>query len=413
MLNNKKIKKTFILTALISILMSQSGCWSYRELNSYSFVVALGIDKGSTEGKFKLIEQLAMPGGLKSGGAKGSGGGDAFWNIEAEGDTMFSTIRDITRTIQRKPFFGHNKVMIFSKDVAKEGILKYLDIMARDTEPRISTWMVIAKDKSSEIMNMKPHLDKIPADKIEKVLEGHGNTSEFHNIQMKEFLEDMLSKSKASVVPIIELIEQEDIKKEVGREATSGGGGKSEENTKDKVARINKSAVFKDFKMVGELDNIQGRGYSFVTNNVTSGIIVINDKDSKDKIDIEINSAKSVMKPVIKGDDISIQVKVKVKTTLAAQTKSSNHSKPDELEKLEKELKAEIKDEIEASIKTAKEMKADIFGFANLVYKKNPKKWKEIEGKWDEVFKDLKVEVNVEAKILGTSLIKSLAVPKG
>lgn len=406
-----KIKKAVILIALVSLILSQSGCWSYHELNSFSFVVALGIDKGSQEGRFKFIEQLAMPGGLKSGGGAKGGGGDAFWNVENEGDTMFSTIRDITRIIQRKPFFGHNKIIVIGKEAAKEGILRYLDLMARDTEPRITTWIVVAKDKASEILNLRPHLDKIPADKIEKVLEGHTHTSQFHNIQIKEFLEDMLSKSKASVVPIIELIKQEDITKEAGRE--SSGGDKGDEDAKDTVAKINKSAVFKDYKMVGELDNIQARGYSFITNNVKSGIVVITDPESKDKIDLEITNAKGGIKPVIKGDEISIKVNVKVNTSLGGQGNKTSHGKSEELKKLEKELEKEVKDEIESSIKAAKEMKADIFGFANAVYRKNPKKWKDIEEKWDDMFKDLKVEVNVEAKILGTAAIKSLALPKG
>ena len=44
-------------------------------------------------------------------------------------------------------------------------------------------------------------------------------------------------------------------------------------------------------------------------------------------------------------------------------------------------------------------MKADIVGFAEEFYRKYPKQWKKIENRWDELFSEVEVNINVEAHI--------------
>ncbi len=414
-MNNKKWKlKKAAVTALSALLMlSLSGCWSYQELNNYSYVVGLGIDKGSSPGKVRIIEQLAVPSALKKGGGKDSGGGgtESFWNVESDGDTVFATIRDITRKVQRKPFYGHNRVLVFGSEVAREGIFTYIDFFVRDSEPRATTWMVVAKNKADEILHHKPHLEKIPADKIEKILESHVYTSSYHNIQIREFVENMLSEGQAAVVPIIEIYEQKIVPSESKEEKGGSSRGDSEKKKPDTVLMINNCAVFKDYKMVGQIDNIQARSYSFVTNNAKGGIIVVDSPDGKEKLDIEFFGVKSKVKPVIKDGVPSISVTVKIRCGLGDQQSKKNYGTPEMLKKIGEKVNAEMKKEIMDCISKSKEMKADIFGFGNEIYRKSPKTWKKLKSNWDEEYKKLDVKVKVEANVEGTATIRSIAKP--
>lgn len=428
----KSLKRAASLMLSLLLILNLSGCWSYHELNSYSFVVAMGVDKAD-DGKFLLTEQVAIPSSMKGGSSSkggGSSGQDAFWNVENRGETVFATVRDNTRKVQRRPFFSHNKLIIFGMAVAKEDVFKYIDFIARDSEPRLTTWICVANEKASDLLKQQPHLEKTPADKIEKVLEGNKFTSEYHNIQVREFLDNMLSESKAAVVPIIELETQgeeekggkkEDSKGDQssgGKDSGSKGGGGSdskatqEGGTNDKsVIVVNNSAVFKDFKMVGQMDNIQTRGYSFVTDNAKGGIITINSPKGDDRIDIEFHTAKSSFKMAVKGDEVTANVKIKMTAGIADQETAANYATSEEMEKLEKIINNAVKDEVMASVKKAKELDADIFLFGDRIYKQSPKTWNKLKDNWDETFKNIKVEVSVETALLGAATIKNMAKP--
>lgn len=426
MMANQKFRRVVSLLLILPLFLSLSGCWSYKELNNYSFVVATGIDKGSAPGRFKVIEQIAVPSNMKAGSSKGggSGGNEAYWNVENEGETVFATVRDITRKVQRKPFFGHNKVLVIGRDIAKEGIFKYLDFFARDTEPRISTLMVVAKDTATDILTQKPHLEKLTSEKIDKLLENHIYNSTFQHVQMLGFIEDMLSENKAAVVPIIDNIEMSVSEEESGGD-NSGKGGKSEGKSgsqnpeggqssstgNNKVLVIDGCAIFKDYKMVGQIDNIQSRAYSFATNNAMGGIIVIDSPEGGEKLDIEFNKVKGNIKPVIKGDKASIEIKVRMIAGIADQQSKKNYGTPEKLKKVTEKLSETVKKEILDSVMKSKEMSADYFGFGNAIYRKNPKLWKKLKKNWDEELKKLDVQVKVEAKIGGTSSISSIAKP--
>ena len=52
------------------------------------------------------------------------------------------------------------------------------------------------------------------------------------------------------------------------------------------------------------------------------------------------------------------------------------------------------------AISLAKENKTDVFGFGNMIYKKNPKYFKEIENIWDdELFLNIDVEYDIDLKL--------------
>lgn len=61
---------------------------------------------------------------------------------------------------------------------------------------------------------------------------------------------------------------------------------------------------------------------------------------------------------------------------------------------------------MKSSIKKAPDkFKSDIFGFGEVIYRSYPKEWKRLEPNWPQEFANLKVNVNVKARLhrLGTT----------
>ena len=49
---------------------------------------------------------------------------------------------------------------------------------------------------------------------------------------------------------------------------------------------------------------------------------------------------------------------------------------------------------------------SDIFGLGNRIYKDNPALWREIEGDWDNIFKEAKLVVETKVDLVNAGVLK-------
>lgn len=374
-----------ILKAAICILlmMSLSGCWNSRELDNLAIVMGVGVDKPKESGKVQITAQIVKPGEISSSGGEG-GGADAFWNIEDTGETVFSTIRDLTSKSSRKLFFPHNQVLIFGRSIAEEGVHEYVDFFARDPEARVNVRVLVSQGTAGEVLDVKSELEKVPANNIAKLVkENAAASSQIKAVRLRDFSTRLMSKTIAPIAPFIEI---------------SGDG-------EEKVATISGTAVFKGDKLVGKLDKKEGRGLSWVLGEVKSGIINVEGPDNK-LVSLEIIRAKGKMVPEIEDDRIKMTVNITEEGNIAEQTGPADLAKLPEIEMLEKEKSEVIQSEVMAAVKKAQDLDADVFGFGEAVHQKYPQEWKDMESNWDEIFPDIEVEVNVDAnlRLMGKTL---------
>lgn len=81
---------------------------------------------------------------------------------------------------------------------------------------------------------------------------------------------------------------------------------------------------------------------------------------------------------------------------------------------LEKEIKKNLKQEVEEAIQTAQRDKTDVFGFGEAVHRAAPYLWKKIGSKWhDRYFPELDVIVTTDMYIRRTGLRNKPYAPRG
>lgn len=385
--------KLLIIAMCILLVMSLSGCWNRRELDTLGIVMGVGVDKPMEPGKVQVTAQIVKAGEIKLHNKEGGGGGtQAFWNVSATGNTVFGTLRSITNKSSRKLFFPHNQVLIFGKSIAEDGIQKYIDFFVRDPETRVNVQVLISEDSASEILNAKSELEKIPANDIAKLVEGEAAaTSQTRAVRLRDFIVGLMSKTMASTAPYIKISKDSD----------------------KEIAMISGTAVFKGDKLIGSMDKREGRGLSWILGDVKSGIIEV-EGPGDDKVALEIISASSKMIPAIKNNKITIKVNIHEEGNIGEQTGPENLSKLAEVAALEKKKAEVIRSEVMAAVTKAQQLDADVFGFGEAVHKKYPSQWKSMESKWDEIFKNVQVEVNVDTKLrLMGRIIRPSAPEKG
>ena len=378
-----------IIAILLSVLLL-CGCWSRRELDTIAIVIGLGIDNADKEGEVALTVEIEKPAPPQGGGSGGSGGGSGaqYLNITNKGSDIFTIVRDYNSEIGRKLYFPHNQVVIFGEEFAKLGIRNQIDFLLRDHENRLNVQVLVAKGKAQEIMNSPELLEGAPAVDIMNMIESQKNTSEAPDIDLLNLLSALTSATTSPIAPLVSL-------------------EKEGEESKIIVAG---TAVFKGDRLVGEFNGAETRGMLWMMDKMGSG--ALNFKHDDGTVSLEIVKTKTKVKVGFKPDGSPIvKVEVKPNCNLGSQSGIIDQTSEESLKALEKRADEIIKAEMEYTLTKAKSLGTDVYGFGSKFHQHYPKKWKEMELKWDDLFKALEVEVTVKTSIQGVGRMTKPAYP--
>jgi spore germination protein KC len=395
------IKTVRILPLLITLfgVIFSTGCWNYREITHLDMVIGTGIDFDKKAKQVTITTQIVKPGEVKSpeadsgagGGGKKEGGSNAVWVVKSTGDTVFDAVRNSAKQTSRKLFFSHNKVLILGKEAAESGVRPLLDFFIRDAEPRQTAMIIVADQKADEVLEQKVGDSKIPAMGIDSMLLTQFAHSQIISVNLQEFAGRLMSETSAPLCAFIDIINENG----------------------EKRLQIKKSAVFKNDKLVGELDKTEGRGLLWVIGKVKSGITLVRLPRNAGKISLEIIRAKSGIVPVLKQGQLKIKIYINTNSNIGEQTTSEEWTKPEKVRVLSKLQGILIKNEINAALKKARALKADIFGFGDAVQRKYPNEWEKMQKDWDRIFSALQVQIIINPKILECGMnMKPLTPPK-
>lgn len=382
----------FLLCVLL--VMDLCSCWSQRELNTLAIVLGTGLDVGDQPDTLKLTAQVVKASEIRSGSAsQGSGSGEqAYVNISYTDKSVLSAVRGITHMQNRRLYFSHNEVIIFSSDLAKLDMAEGLDAFTRDYEARMNVHVLIAKGRASEILNEDVGLEKMPALHIAGMMENQQSNSETAIVTLRDFVVATLSGSTAPVAPMVELYESEDEEK--------------------KYVKLEGTAVFKGGKMIGELDKEQTRGLLWVTNKAKSGVMTVDTQWGQ--VVLEFFHSRSSLKPV-RGTDGSVRMELTVSEdgTIESNETAEDMSTSENIEMLKERMRATIRSDIENALEQARALSADIFGFGEAIRREYPEEWEKMKEDWDAVFPEIELDIQVNVKLRSTGGLTKPMVPGG
>lgn len=371
------MKKIIILCLLLC------GCTNYSELNKLALVTAISIDKEKENYKVSVL----IANSPKSGTT--SKEGEAKTTVyEGKGKTISQAIKTIDKKSPKELYFSHINVLIISKQIGKEGILKISDWFMRNPEIRDKFYiMQIDEDKASDALKIISPLESFPSQSIATLIESSKtqnnkkDTSSFSSLIGK-----ILEKGYEPTIPTIKI--EGNIKKgskqsnlETAKPNTLLSLGPAAIYKKDKYIS---TTTKKETEIINILNNetkelIYKIKYKNKDVNIFTNLIKSNIK-YKNKITINIYSEGNI-------DEINGYINIKNPKTIKNIEKIWNNN-------LKKDIKKLVK-------KTQNEYKSDIFGFGNLIYKNNPKKYKK------NYLKNLKIDIKVKTKIISSGSINN------
>ena len=376
-----------------------TGCFDRRELDTLGIVLGVAIDKGEEKGETELTVQMANPSGGKSSGGKSkgktakegggdTGGSEVYINVSNTGKNINYIVREMQSKMSRQIYVAHSEVIVLSEELARNGVRDCLDFFARAPEARMTVSIFVSKGKAKDVLAVSPEFEKMPSVELMKMLKDQKITSHAPIVTEFEFVSAMISKTTAAVAPLVSVIEDD------GAERLDVSG----------------SGVFKESVMVGELDDRETRGLLFVKGKVKAGVLMVTVGDAD--ATIEIRGAKCKVSPVLYTDGSSeFTVEEEVTVGLGDQSGAFNLSNPDNVPAMLEAAKGVIRDEIQSAVDKSKALDADIFGFGEYLNRKYPEQWKVMKEKWNELYKDIRVTINVKTKADGSGRTSRPLIP--
>jgi spore germination protein KC len=389
-----RIRMVVCITLLL-LSLTLVGCWDRKELDTLGFVIAVGIDKSEKkEESFRLTSQVVNPGEVAKGGGSGGGAGKTPVTTFSEtGATVFEAIRKSTKTAPRKLYWGHNQVLVIGEDMARRGIADLFDLFERDHEIRTDFYVLVVKNgKASDVLQIMTSLEKIPGNKIHSQVEANeGAFGTSYGVPALDFIKSLSSEGRQPVAASIKIV-----------------GDKEAGNGKENVEKIeppsklvlDSMAAFKEGKLVGFLTPNESRGLAWTQDKIKNTVVNVSCK-KKGYIVMEIIRSSTEMKAEMKKGRPQMLIKVKQEANVAEVACTEvDVSKKETIPQLEKGTEDHVKQEIEDVVKKVQqELKTDIFGFGELVYKADPAYWEQHKEDWDELFVNVPVKVEVDTQI--------------
>ncbi|MFC4766437.1 Ger(x)C family spore germination protein, partial [Effusibacillus consociatus] len=297
------MKKKLILLLSMILMTLLSGCWSRVEVNDIAIVTAIAIDKVE-EGKIRMSLQVAIPMALgAAGGGGGSGGGEGEKKttllVSEEGETVMDAYRRLQVKLPRRITFAHSRILLIGEKAARSGVSPILDFFSRQRESRMRKWILVTEGDASEILKIKPGLERVSAE----VIREEENQPVGLRVNLRDFSDMLLTDGLEPVAPQIRQ-KPHDVKKK---------DSESEESSKENMtAAILGAAVFHKDKLVGWMNDKETRGVLWLRDEMKIGVVTINIPEEKGegKVSAQVLKASTKIIPTLENGRVKIEVDV-------------------------------------------------------------------------------------------------------
>ncbi len=277
-----------LAVACVLAAASASGCRDAREIESVGFVLGLGIDE-TEDGRIEVWAQVALP-SAKPGEAQQQ----QSWIASSVGKTVWAAMRELSNRSDKVLFRAHVRTLVFGERFARGGILRALDVLARDGQFRYKSWVFVTSDPVGDVLGAEAEQSSVAALFIDNVMR---NTARSSTAPRSRFLDLLTSMEQPGDQPLLARIRLEGIDDDEGAgrgrgeesgesegagdgEGTAGNGGdESKPEAKSKAGpkelAIGGSAAFRGDRMVGWLDEEETAMALMVCNRLTAYSFVV------------------------------------------------------------------------------------------------------------------------------------------
>lgn len=417
---------TFLLSTIlfITIASALTSCFDAREISDLSYVTAIGIDQGVSD-KWRLTLQIRSMSGEGKGSESGGGGtGKAkYTTMTIEAPAFVSAVELANTSLPRKITFIHTRLLVFSEDFAKSGLLgEFIAPIVRFREFRRSMNIIVSKERAEEfISNIKPTIGNTVLRDVEELLKQSEETGYLPSVTLYELYNGLKSAYRQPIAIAGAVNKGENFnengqlwgnKFNIPGNYYAGDVPRKGGNNIELLGCI----VSDGDRMVGKLTGYETRMMMIVRGIFHKGTLVLRDPKKPELI---FGAAlKEVSHPKIKvrfdGEKPLIDLKVNMNGDITGIQSRINYETPEMLPILEKEVEKNLEEGIKSTIDKCKALNSDVFFFGTYAVRHfgTIEEWEKYN--WNKHFKYAQVDVDVKFKIkrTGTQIMSAPIISK-
>lgn len=369
----KKYNFCLMLLFLSSLL---SGCAESNILDKIGLTTLVGYDLGS-EDKMEITAVIREVNPEFQSNVE---------IITTENDTSKGNRMKANRQLSKKITVGQMRVILFGEKLAKEDLHYYIDLNLENANVSNGLYMAVVEDETAPLLNYEyKNIDDI-GQHIFRLLEQNISQEYMISPTLHETAHDFYSIGRDIAMPIIK---------------------RNEEHVE-----MSGIALFKNGTMVSTLPVKDSFFVKLVRDSFKSGFFETNLKEEEippgllkkpsSEIPIVFDAIRS--KRELKLIDASnstpeFDLNLKLKARVLEIYPDVNLGDPELVKKLEKAISKNLSNEISRVIAHSQEVESDIFGFGEK-YRSTVRKSGLTKEKWHEMYKNMKVNVDIDFVIL-------------
>lgn len=406
-MKNNILKNIFVLIIIIIFIIAFSSSYASLSIDNLAYVLAIGIDIAQNN-NLEVTFQFSSPAPTSE-----SGTSEKIPNFinSVSANSLSSAINLMNSYLGKQINMSHCKVIIFSEALAYKGISDEIYTLINDTQIRPSSNIIISKcDAKYYIEQTEPELENLISKYYEILTDSSNYTGYMPDSTIGDFFNSLICET-CHPYAILGGINSEN--------ASVTANTNSEKDFQIKANETNIQgengsenigvAVFKDDKLVGELNALETISFLTINNDVDRFLISVPDPINKEKyLDIYFTPFNSTK---IEVDTSTSSPYIKIKTKLSGRiysmSENSNYLDTETLNKISESCNHYLESAFSNLLyKTSKEFKSDIHGFgkyalSNFTTTQDVDNYNWLNN-YQNAFFDVQVETSVKSGMLIT-----------
>ena len=446
------MKKKFIIILIlfvvfITFIAGFSNSYVSHRIEHLAYVLVLGIDKGE-KAKLKISTQFINVSSSSSGASSDS---SQIVLTSCEANSMFSGLNLLNSYIGKEINLAHCSVVVFSEEIAKEGISSEIYSLINNEEIRSSANIVVTNCKAYDyINNSKPNLENLTSKYFDTFDITSKLTGYFSNITLGDFFNN-LSESNSDPIAVLGGLnstarsEENKSSSNSSEESSSSSNSGNSGNINGEASNSNSSsqdveeqekqdietsqnnlvagkssivggrgtedlgiAIFSGDKYIGELTVWESICHSLITNSINTCIISVEDPLVENKqLEIQLSpNKKSKITSNIENGDININIELNLIANILSLNSNINYEDTDTINKISTATQNRLNDELNKYFdKTARKYNVDIDKYYLSILKYFPYQKNFDDFNYKEKLKHANFNCNTHVNIISSLLI--------
>lgn len=403
----KILRNLFVFLLIVLFILAFSSSYASLSIDNLAYILAIGIDTSDNNNLEVTFQFSTTTPASESGSTEKT----SVITNSVKAASLSNAINLMNSYMGKELNMSHCKVIIFSEELATQGISDEIYTLINDTQVRPSANIIISKCTAKHYINQtKPELENLISKYYEILTNSSNYTGYVPDSTIGDFFNALLCET-CEPYAILGGINQGDTS------TISGTNTEKDSNIKANQAPIEGQngsenvgvAVFKGDALVGELNALESIAFLAIRNDVDRFLISVSDPINQGSyLDIYFTPYDS---PDIRVDTSTsspyIHVKAKFSGRIYSMAEDSSYLTPEVLEAISNSCNNYLESTFSNLLyKTSKEFHSDILGFGKYALSNflttqeiNDYNWL---ANYQNAFFDVEIDTSVESGMLIT-----------